>query len=354
MTKVYGVIMAGGGGTRFWPLSTKARPKQLLSLSGKEAMINETADRIFKVADKENVFAVTSVLQADELIKIAKGRIKAENVLKEPSARNTAACIGYAAAYILKKFGDGVMIVTPSDAFVKDEEEYARVLRLAVSAAEKGGIVTVGITPTFPATGYGYIRFAAGEGEVKKVERFVEKPSLEKAEEYLKSGKYVWNSGVFVFRASVIEEELKKHLPEVYAPIEEIKKAVGTPEEKEVLNRIYPQIPSVSIDYGVMEKTDSISVIPASFGWNDVGSFDMLKVFHAQDENGNISVGDNVIIDSKETTVYSTGRTVAVLGADNLVVVETPSAVLVIDKSRVQEVKRITDELKARGKEELL
>ena len=352
--RIFGVIMAGGGGTRFWPVSTMSRPKQLLSLSGKNAMINETADRLLRVTDKKSLLAVTNSAQAGSLTEITAGRIYKENVLSEPLARNTSACIGYAAAVIKKKYGDGIMIVSPSDAFVKDEKEYARVLSAAAVRAEKGGIVTVGITPTFPATGYGYIRYEKGEGEAKKVLRFVEKPDFARAKEYFESGEYVWNSGVFVFRAGVILEEMKKHIPKVYAGVEKIYEAAGTENEKNAVREAYNDMPSVSVDYGVMEKAEDISVIPASFGWNDVGSWDMLSVFHEADEKGNISVGDCVLKDCEGVTSYSSGRLVAALGVKDIVIAETPYAVLVIDKNRVQEVKKITDELKNKGRTDLL
>lgn len=352
--RVFGVIMAGGGGTRFWPLSTMACPKQFLSLSGKDAMINETADRLLRVTDKNSLFAVTNAAQKESLLTITKDRIPEENVLAEPLARNTSACIAYAAAAISKRYGDGIMIVSPSDAFVKNEKEYARVLSVAAAQAEKGGIVTVGITPTFPATGYGYIRYEKGEREIKKVLRFVEKPDSARAKEYVESGDYVWNSGVFVFRASVILDEMKKLLPEVYAGAEKIYKAMGSGNEDNAVREAYNDMPSVSVDYGVMEKSSEISVIPASFGWNDVGSFDMLSVFHSPDENGNIKIGDCTLKNCENVTAYSSGRLVAALGVKDIVIAETSSAVLVIDKNRVQEVKSITDELKNAGRTDLL
>mgnify|MGYP002801184052 FL=1 len=213
---VYPVIMAGGGGTRFWPLSRKETPKQLLSLSGKDAMINETIARLVQVADSDSIFIVTNAAQAEKMTRITAGRVPQGNILKEPSARNTAACVGYAAIKILKTLGDGVMVVTPSDAYIRDEKEYARLLRVAIQAAEeKNALVTVGITPTFPATGYGYICCEQDVGPVKKVKRFVEKPDLETAKAYLASGDYVWNSGVFFWKASLILEKIRPLLPDI-------------------------------------------------------------------------------------------------------------------------------------------
>ena len=352
--KTYAVIMAGGGGTRFWPLSRKETPKQLLNLSGKDAMVNETIARLCRVAQAENVFIVTNCTQAEKMTAVTAGRLPAENILQEPSARNTAACIGYAAMKILKACGDGVMVVTPSDAYIRDEAEYARILQTAIRAAEESGaLVTVGITPTFPATGYGYIRFE-GEGAVKKVRKFVEKPDLETAKGYLASGEYVWNSGVFVWKVSVILEKFRTLLPDIYADLEKIAAAFGTPDEQKVLNEVYPNIRSISVDYGIMEKSDDILVVPGEFGWNDVGSWDMMNVLHKEDGDGNIALGDALVLESKNTTVYAGSRLVAVVGTDDLVVVETPDAVMVCPRSKAQDVKKLVDALKEQSRTDVL
>lgn len=351
---IYGVIMAGGGGTRFWPLSRKERPKQLLNLSGKDLMINETLARLLKVTASENIYIVTNVGQVAAMKKAVGGRIPSENILSEPAARNTSACIGYAAAKIIKTRGDGVMIVTPSDAYVQNEIEYANVLKHAAVAAENGGIVTVGIKPAFPSTGYGYIKYEKSDKKVNKAYRFVEKPDRVTAERYFNEGGYAWNSGIFIWKASVALDKIKMFLPDVYSDITRISEVIGTEKEIETLNEVYPSIRAISIDYGVMEKSDDIRVIEGDFGWNDVGSWDMLNILHKTDENGNIAVGDAVIVDSKDSTVYSENRTVAVLGLDGIVVAETEDAVLVCPKSRAQDVKKIVEELNAKGKKDLL
>ena len=346
--------MAGGGGTRFWPLSRKRTPKQLLNLSGKEVMVNEAADRLFNVCDRDNVFIVTNGVQVEMTREITKGRVSPEKILSEPCARNTAACIGYAAVEILKKYGDGIMVITPSDAYIRNGEKFAEVLRTAISAAESGEyLVTVGITPTFPATGYGYIK-CGGEGDVQKVLNFVEKPPFDKAVEYLRSGDYVWNSGMFVWRASLILKKFKELLPEVYNYLMLIYDGLGTPDEKSIIEKIYPEIPSVSIDYGVMEKSDNILVVPGEFGWSDVGSWDMLGAIHSPDADGNIAVGDVIAVNCKDVTAYSSTRTVAAVGVENLVIVETADAVLVCPRDKAQGVKLIVEKLAADKREELL
>lgn len=352
--KIYGVIMAGGGGTRFWPLSRKRTPKQLLNLSGKEVMVNEAVDRLASVCGFENIFIVTNSAQVERTRQVTEGRVQKCKILAEPAARNTAACIGFAAVAILKKYGDGIMVITPSDAYIRDNKTFTEVLKRAVSAAESGkNLVTVGIAPTFPATGYGYIR--CGEGDnVKKVESFVEKPAFDVAVEYLASGNYVWNSGMFVWKASLILQKFRQYLPDIYADLIKIYDAIGTAAEAETVERVYPSIRPVSIDYGIMEKSDNILVVPGEFGWSDVGSWDMLSALHTTDGEGNIAVGDALLCDCKNTTAYSSGRTVAAVGVENLVIVETADAVMVCPRDRAQDVKKIVDELSLKKREELL
>ncbi|MBP5242938.1 MAG: NTP transferase domain-containing protein [Clostridia bacterium] len=353
--QTYGVIMAGGGGTRFWPLSRKQTPKQLLNLSGKEIMVNETIDRLSQVAENKNIFIVTNATQVEKMKEVTTGRVLPENILSEPSARNTAACIGYAAMKIAQTYGDGIMVITPSDAYIKDNAAYAAVLKDAIKEAETTDkLVTVGITPTFPATGYGYIQFKNTVGQAKPVLKFVEKPNLEKAKEYLASGEYVWNSGMFIWKASVILNKFKTLLPDIYQDLQAIAQDFGTAQEAETLNKIYPQIRSISIDYGVMEKSDDISVVPGEFGWNDVGSWDMLGVLHDADGNNNIAVGDPLVLESKNSIVYSSGKLVSVVGVDNLVVVETPDAIMVCPKDKAQDVKKIVEKLQEQKRRELL
>lgn len=354
--QVYGVIMAGGGGTRFWPLSRREEPKQLLNLSGKDLMINETIDRIAGVADRKDIFIVTNEAQMPKMVKAVAGRVTEDHILAEPAARNTAACIGYAAMEILKKYGDGIMCVFPSDHFVKNQEEFTRILGLAVEAAEREDkLITLGITPTFPSTGYGYIRFdRSAPGVAKQVLEFKEKPDEETAKRYLTSGEYSWNSGMFVWKASTILEKFKELLPEIYACLEKIGAAMNTAEEARTIAEVYPTIPSISIDYGILEKSSDVLVISAEFGWNDVGSWDNLGVLYEEDENGNVLAGNQLNIDTKNCISYSGKRLIATVGVENLIIVETEDAVLVCDKSRAQDVKRIVDQLKAEGREEYL
>lgn len=352
----YGVIMAGGGGTRFWPMSRQKMPKQLLNLSGKETMVNETIDRISQVIDKKNVFIVTNICQWKAMAEVTKGRIAPQKILAEPAARNTAACIGYAAMEIIKKYGDGVMCVFPADHYIKAEKTFADILNKAIDVAEnEDKLVTIGITPTFPSTGYGYIEFDKSENNTaKSVIRFVEKPGIEKAREYVAKGSFVWNSGMFIWRASVILKKFEELLPEVYDCIVKIGNAMETYEEENVINEIYPQIPKISVDYGIMEKADNVVVIEGEFGWNDVGSWDTLGVMYEEDENGNISKGENIMLDTKNSVIFGNNRLVATIGLDNVVIVETDDAVLVCNKNSAQDVKKVVEILEAKNKNKYL
>ena len=355
----YGVIMAGGGGTRFWPLSRQANPKQLLNLSGKALMVNEAADRMANVIGKSNLFIVTAETQAAAMITATAGRVFPGNILAEPAARNTAACIGYAAMEITRKYGDGVMLITPADHYIRDTDALTGIFRTAIlTAEEQDRLVTIGLKPSFPSTGFGYIKYdTAAAGAVKPVVAFREKPNEDTARQYIEDGSYVWNSGMFIWKASLILEKLKEYAGDIYEDLRRIGDAMNTPKEQEVLHEIYPNIRMISIDYAVMEPSAAkgdVLVIPGECGWNDVGSWDMMDVLHEPDGNGNVLLGDVLALDTRHTVICSTSRTVAALGAEDLVIVETADAVLVCRKEKAQEVKKIVDALQKAGRKELL
>lgn len=354
--KTYGVIMAGGGGTRFWPLSRKERPKQLLNLSGKDIMVNETIDRIGLCVGKENIFIVTNESQAELMKTETAGRISEEKILAEPAARNTAACIGYAAMEIVKKYEDGIMCVLPSDQFVKDEEEFTKVMNAAIETAEQTDmLVTIGISPTFPATGYGYICTEKENGkQYLKVKEFVEKPDEETAKEYLARGNYAWNSGMFIWKASTILKKFEELLPDIYACLVQIGDAMGTEEENAVIQKIYPEIPKISIDYGIMERSKDVLMLAGDFGWNDIGSLDMLGIVKEPDENGNVVYGEQIHLDTKNCILYGKDKLIATIGVEDLIVIQEKDAVLICDKSRAQDVKKVTDMLNDAGKDRYL
>ena len=354
--KVYGLIMAGGGGTRFWPLSRKRVPKQLLNLDGKEVMLNETIDRLSGVVEKENIFIVTNTEQV-ELTKIVTGeRVLGNHILAEPSARNTAACIGYGAIEILKKYGDGIMCILASDHYIKDEETFKSVLKKAVETVEEtDGLVTIGIKPTFPSTGYGYIKNEEIPDKMyKKVLEFVEKPDVQRANAYIAEGNYSWNSGMFVWKASTILRYFERLLPDIYDKLMIIKETMGTASEYEVIQAIYDTIPKISIDYGIMERADRVYMLEGDFGWNDIGSFDALPALYTSDEKGNVVRGESVLIDAEDNIIIGENKLIAAVGVDNLIVVETEDALLVRAKDRAQDVKEVVAMLEKTERKHLL
>ncbi len=357
--KTFGVIMAGGGGTRFWPLSRKSRPKQFLNLSGNETMVMEAARRLATVANKDDIFVVTSNSHRAMTIELTESLLRPDHILGEPAARNTAACIGYAAMEIVKKYEDGIMVIVPSDPFIRDGEEFTRVLKAGVEAAiDTDNLVTIGIKPTFPCTGYGYIKTDSNSENngVRNVAEFVEKPDLETAKEYLSSGEYAWNSGMFIWRAATILKYFEKLLPDIYEYLIKIGAAMGTDKEAEVINDLYPQIPKISIDYGIMERADNVLMLEGDFGWNDVGSFDALKDVYGTDEKGNVIMANAHTIDSENCILYDTGedRLVATLGVSDVIVAVTDDVVLVCDKNRAQDIKLFPEQLEKEGKVKFL
>lgn len=355
--KVYNVIMAGGGGTRFWPISRQANPKQLLNLSGSDTLINETIDRVNKLSCKENLFVVTNKKQVQQLKDITKDRLLPENILIEPSARNTSAAIGYAAFNIMKRYGDGIMCIYPADHHIKNEEEFLKVLNKAIKVADTSDkIVTIGVKPTFPSTGYGYINFdksnIINEYSYDVIE-FIEKPKFKKAVEYIESGSYLWNSGMFVWKVSKVLDDFKRYLPKLYDKLEILSQYIDK-EEVKMINEIYPTIPSISVDYGIMERSNDVVVVPADFGWNDVGSWDVLGNIFPTDNKGNICRGETITIDSKNSVVYSDDKLLTTVGIKDLIVVSTEDAVMVCPKNRAQDVKFIVEELKEQSKVDYL
>lgn len=360
------VIMAGGGGTRFWPVSRMATPKQLVKLTGDDVMINETIKHYDHVIGRQNTFIVTNEKQAQLMDKVLFDEVERSHILIEPVQRNTAPCIIYAAMTLKKLYGDAVMAVLPADHHIGNIKEYERVLNLALDTAEKTDrIVTIGIKPTFPSTGYGYINYseAPAEGtEVFDLLRFVEKPDIVKATEYVNSGRYLWNSGMFIWKVSVILDYFKILLPVMYNDMEKIFDDLRSDKETAAIEATYPNLQKISVDYGIMEKAEGVYCIPADFGWNDVGSWDSLDNVFAGDENNNITAGEaeqkkNYILEGcKNTVVFDAAgdKYVAAVGLDNIVIVNTKDAILVLNKDKAQDVKKIVDALKESGREDLL
>lgn len=358
---MYAVIMAGGRGTRFWPRSREKKPKHLLDIVSDRTIIQETVDRISPLVKPENILIVTGQKHARELMQQLP-EVPAKNILIEPVGRNTAPCIGLAAVHVQKRCQDDVMIVLPSDHGIADHARYRKVIAAAAKAAEKGNaLVTVGLKPTSPHTGFGYMEGGASVGQIAghallRVKAFREKPDRKKAETFVKSGNFFWNSGMFIWKASTIINEIERFLPDLYSGLMTIKASLGKSSEAKILSTIYKGLASISIDYGVMEKAQDVFVIPASFGWSDVGSWDTLWEISAKDKNGNAATGGSQAIfeNTENALVYSPKKLVALIGMEDVIVVETKDALLVCKKGQSQDVKKIVDMLEARGKTQLL
>ena len=353
--KITAVIMAGGRGERFWPKSRNNCPKQFLSLTAdKETMIQKTVKRLGKIVEPEDVFVVTNAAYR-EIVETQLPQIPKENILSEPCARNTAPCIAYAAAVIKKKYDDAVMLVLPSDHLIGYVNICRRALRKAIAAAEEGqNLVTIGITPTYPETGYGYINFGDEKGDAFEVERFVEKPDLATAKKYLASGDYLWNSGMFVWKVSSIMANIQKFMPEVYDGASRIGESFGTDDFEEVLIREFEAFPSESIDFGIMEKAENIYTIPGSFGWDDVGSWLAMERINETDDDKNYIEGDVIAVDSKRTTICGGKRLIAAVGTRDLIIVDTDDVLLVCSKNSTQDVKKVISKLKGQERFELV
>ena len=354
--KTFTVVMAGGGGSRFWPLSRQKYPKQLLNLSGRDIMLNDTILRMEPLVSRTNAYIVTNGEQEKLTKKLLAARISKKHVLVEPARRNTAPCILYAALSLKKKYGDAVMCVLPADHFIADEDAYRDVMREAISAAKKtSGLVTIGIRPTYPATGYGYI--ACGEKLTKTdaycADGFKEKPDKETAEAYIASDNYLWNGGIFVWKISAILEAYSKYLPAMYTEMMKMYEDIGTKYEKQRLESIYPLLESISIDYGIMEKADNVYVLPCDCGWNDVGSLDALALMLPRDANANSIRGNAIVQDSKHCIVSAEKRMVALVGCEDMMVIDTEDALLVCPKSKAQEVRKTVERLERENRSEV-
>ncbi|RRD38859.1 mannose-1-phosphate guanyltransferase [Leptotrichia sp. OH3620_COT-345] len=351
------LIMAGGSGTRFWPLSTNERPKQFLDLVSEKTMIRETVDRVAKLIPMEKIFISTNIAYLD-IIKKELPEIPEKNIIFEPMARDTAACIGYAALIIQKMYKNSVMSVLPSDHLIKSENEFLESLKFAFEKAESDIIVTLGIKPSYPETGYGYIEYMKNTNKsdrkfkIYKVKSFREKPNRETAEKYIEKGNYLWNSGMFIWKTEFILNEIKKYMETHRNVINKIKKKIdeinidevyGEKLSKYIYNEFF-EFEKISIDFGVMEHTKLVSVIPVDIGWNDVGSFKSLEDVFSKDENGNIVKSEkyediesegNIIINKEKHKI------VATIGLEDIVIVNTEDALLVCSKEKSQEIKKI-------------
>jgi len=347
--------MAGGSGTRFWPLSRADQPKQLLPLAGGQStLLGSTCARLEKVVPPERILVVTSARLA-EMTRAELSHLPPENVLSEPIGRNTGPCVGWAAARVARENPDAVMAVLPADHHIGDEPAYTKVLNRAIEAARKGDMVTVGIRPTRAETGYGYIELGDQlEEGVSKARRFVEKPNEKRARQFLAAGNFLWNSGMFFFQAKVVLAAIRQHLPGLSDQLVAYDAAARAGTEAELVEQTYASLPDVSIDHGVMEKAGRVAVIPGDFGWSDLGSWTTAWELADKDEQGNAMRGDIISVDSQGSYVRApAGKVVAVIGLQDIVIVDTEDALLVVPRERAQEVRAVVQQLKARNGEHL-
>ncbi len=347
------VILAGGSGTRFWPLSRSQYPKQVLRLLGSESLLQATVERLLPLIPLEHLAIVTSALQEDVIrLELYRSGWENLNLWLEPVGRNTAAAVGLAAVQLQESCPQGVMAVFPADHYIQDRGRFLAALETAARWAQAGYLVTLGIPPTKPETGYGYICRGApldDQGSAFECARFTEKPSLEKAREFLDSGDYFWNSGMFVFRRDIIWDALGRHLPELQ------KKLAAWPQaDAPARALLYESLPSISLDYGIMEKAARVAMIPVEMGWSDVGTWGALYELFPADADGNVVLGNSCNLDSADCLVVSQERLVATLGLKDTIVVDTPDATLVCHRSHSQEVKDLVARLQDRQQAELI
>ena len=338
--------MAGGRGKRFWPLSGKTLPKPFLSLLGEKTLIQETVERIKCLIPEERILIV---LSRDHL-PIAKQQlpeIPIENYVLEPFGRDTAACIGFASLYIGKRDSDASMVVLAADHLISDREAFFKTITASLKfLASNDYIITIGIKPTCPETGYGYIELGEKLGCIDNesfysVKRFIEKPSLSVATRYLKTGKYYWNSGIFVWRNSTIQKMLSLYMPELWKGLMRIKGSLGGEEEEKVIRREFSKFERISIDYGVLEKSSQVVVVPANFKWDDVGTWTALERIYSLDESDNVVVGKHVGRDTRGCIIFSQDQLVATLGVKDLVIVQARGKILVCHKEKAPNLKEI-------------
>jgi mannose-1-phosphate guanylyltransferase len=351
--------MAGGSGTRFWPRSRVKKPKQYLSLFGDQSLIQESVQRFAKFIPEERIYVVSAKGQKD-VLEEQSTNLPIQNLIFEPVGKNTLPAIGLAALFIAEKDPDGILIVSPSDHLIQNDELFRLTIESATLIAEKKeGIVTIGITPKFPATGYGYVQ-TASEIQIGQsirsfsVNQFVEKPNIEVATEYLQRGGFFWNSGIFVFKVSVFLDSVQKLSPGLYADLMRIKEHIGTNGYESALDKIYREVEAISIDYGILEKAKNVFLVQGDFIWNDLGSWEEVYKYDKKDENQNAKVGEVIFLDTKNSYVYAPDSLVAIVGLEDVIVVQEGDTILVCKRDRAEDIKQVVGEITKRKLDQYL
>jgi mannose-1-phosphate guanylyltransferase len=359
MSQNYCLIMAGGTGTRFWPRSRVRKPKQYLNLFGNHSLIQETISRFARIVQSEGIFVVSAKGQ-QEILEQQTANIPRYNLIFEPVGKNTLPAIGLTAMILALEDPEGILIVSPSDHLIGNDELFRQTIESAAMIAGKtNGIVTIGITPKFPATGYGYIQIAdeVSMGQAIKsfsVQKFVEKPNPDVAKEYFERGGYFWNSGIFVFKISVFLESVQKFAPALFADLKRIQASVGTDSYEETVERIYREVESISIDYGILEKADNVFLVQGDFVWNDLGSWEEVYKYDQKDENHNAKSGEVIFLNTRNSCVYAPDSLVAVVGMENVIVVQEGNTILVCKRDHAEEIKQVVGEITRRKLDQYL
>jgi len=354
--KIYAVIMAGGVGSRFWPRSRERKPKQLINIFGENSLIQNTVSRLRGLVEPENTFIITNKFHKEEILNQLQG-INPENVIAEPVGRNTAPCILLASRVIYERDKDSVCLVLPADHLIKEEDNFRDTLKKAAEYAYTSyNLLTIGIAPTRPETGYGYIQIEGKEisSRIHPVKTFAEKPNYATAVRFLESGDFYWNSGMFIWKTGVILQELQRHLPDLYKDFNDLLLPSSNPGFESSVERIYSSIRGISIDYGVMEKSDKVSLIKSNFIWSDVGSWEEVYQLSEKNGNGNVFEGTVYSDSTLDTFVYSPDKFTAIIGAENLLVINTKDSLLICRRDKAQDVKKVVEFLKDQKLDDLV
>lgn len=356
--KTYALILAGGVGSRLWPRSRESRPKQLLDLISERSMLQETVARVEPLVPPEQIIIMTNQGYVGAVQKQLP-HLPPENVIGEPAVRGTASAVGYGAAVIGRRDPSAVMCALHADHYMRDVEGFRRALQAAAGVAGHGYLVTLGIQPHAPVTGYGYVergeKLGLFDGHVAyRVVRFTEKPDAETAEAFVMSGRYYWNSGLFTWQVSTILEAFARHMPDTYEKLQVMTSAIGTDRELETLVRVWPTLENQTIDYGIMERAERVAVVPADFGWSDVGTWNALFDLLEADSERNVVSGNHLGVDTRGSFIYSDGRLIATIGVEDLIIVDTGDVVLVCPRNRAQDVKIVVDRLKREKRTDVL